>query len=58
MSTPAEIVTPSLLKGWQVNREASDKSDRGTVLVVGGARRSPEPRSLPGVLRCGWVRDG
>ncbi|WAP52406.1 NAD(P)H-hydrate dehydratase [Arthrobacter sp. ATA002] len=58
MSTPAEIVTPSLLKGWQVNREASDKSDRGTVLVVGGARRSPGAALLAGraALRVGAGR--
>ncbi|WP_461169436.1 NAD(P)H-hydrate dehydratase [Arthrobacter sp. Z1-15] len=55
MSTPAEIVTPALLKNWQVNRDASDKSDRGTVLVVGGARRSPGAALLAGraALRVG-----
>lgn len=58
MSTPAEPVTPALLKGWQVNREASDKSDRGNVLVVGGARRSPGAAMLTGraALRVGAGR--
>lgn len=58
MSTPAEAVTPALLKGWQVNRDAADKSDRGTVLVVGGARRSPGAAMLTGraALRVGAGR--
>lgn len=58
MSTPAEPVTPALLKGWQVNREASGKSDRGNVLVVGGARRSPGAAMLTGraALRVGAGR--
>ncbi|WP_104160304.1 NAD(P)H-hydrate dehydratase [Arthrobacter sp. ZGTC212] len=61
MSTPAEpvtAVTPALLKGWQVNREAADKSDRGNVLVVGGARRSPGAAMLTGraALRVGAGR--
>ncbi|MBP3042587.1 NAD(P)H-hydrate dehydratase [Arthrobacter jiangjiafuii] len=58
MSTPAEAITPALLKAWQVNREASDKSDRGTVVVVGGARRSPGAAMLTGraALRVGAGR--
>lgn len=58
MSSPAEPVTPALLKGWQVNRDAADKSDRGTVLVVGGARRSPGAAMLTGraALRVGAGR--
>lgn len=58
MSTPAEVVTPALLKNWQVNREASDKSDRGNVLVVGGARRTPGAALLAGrtALRVGAGR--
>ncbi|MET4058817.1 ADP-dependent NAD(P)H-hydrate dehydratase [Arthrobacter sp. UYP6] len=58
MSTPAEPVTPALLKGWQVSREAADKSDRGTVLVIGGARRSPGAAILTGraALRVGAGR--
>lgn len=58
MSTPAEAITPALLKGWQVNREASDKSDRGTVVVIGGARRSPGAAMLAGraALRVGAGR--
>ena len=58
MSTPAETVTPALLKKWQVNRDATDKSDRGTVLVIGGARRSPGAALLAGraALRVGAGR--
>ncbi|MDK1359920.1 NAD(P)H-hydrate dehydratase [Arthrobacter sp. zg-Y1219] len=58
MSSPAEVVTPALLKNWQVNRDAADKSDRGTVLVVGGARFSPGAAMLAGraALRVGAGR--
>lgn len=58
MSSPAEAVTPALLRSWQVSRDAADKSDRGTVLVVGGARRSPGAAMLTGraALRVGAGR--
>jgi hydroxyethylthiazole kinase-like uncharacterized protein yjeF len=58
MSTRAEPVTPALLRGWQLSAEADGKDDRGTVLVVGGARRTPGAAILTGLaaLRAGAGR--
>ncbi|MCC3281358.1 NAD(P)H-hydrate dehydratase [Arthrobacter caoxuetaonis] len=58
MSTPAELLTPALLRSWQVSRDAEGKDDRGTVLVVGGARRTPGAAILTGrtALRAGAGR--
>lgn len=58
MSTRAELVTPNLLRGWQLSTEAGGKDDRGTVLVVGGARRTPGAAMLTGLaaLRVGAGR--
>ena len=58
MSTRAELVTPALLRSWQVSRDAEGKDDRGTVLVVGGARRTPGAAILTGrtALRAGAGR--
>ncbi|MCC3290109.1 MULTISPECIES: NAD(P)H-hydrate dehydratase [unclassified Arthrobacter] len=57
-STPAELVTPALLRGWRLSTEASGKEDRGTVLVVGGARSTPGAVMLTGLagLRVGAGR--
>ncbi|MCC9144753.1 MULTISPECIES: NAD(P)H-hydrate dehydratase [unclassified Arthrobacter] len=57
-STPAELVTPALLRGWRLSTEASGKEDRGTVLVIGGARRTPGAVMLTGLagLRVGAGR--
>lgn len=58
MSTRTEIVTPSLLRGWQLSHRAADKNERGTVLVIGGARRTPGAAMLAGLaaLRSGAGR--
>jgi ADP-dependent NAD(P)H-hydrate dehydratase len=58
MSTQPELVTPALLRGWNLSQEASSKEDRGTVLVIGGARRTPGAAMLTGLaaLRVGAGR--
>lgn len=58
MSTHAEPVTPALLRGWPLSTEAAGKDDRGTVLVVGGSRRTPGAAMLTGLaaLRTGAGR--
>jgi ADP-dependent NAD(P)H-hydrate dehydratase len=58
MSTRAEPVTPALLRSWPLSNEAGGKDDRGTVLVVGGARRTPGAAMLTGLaaLRAGAGR--
>jgi ADP-dependent NAD(P)H-hydrate dehydratase len=58
MSTRAEPVTPALLRSWPLSNEADGKDDRGTVLVVGGARRTPGAAMLTGLaaLRAGAGR--
>ncbi|WP_326831480.1 ADP-dependent NAD(P)H-hydrate dehydratase [Arthrobacter sp. BL-252-APC-1A] len=58
MSIRAELVTPALLRGWPVSRDAEGKDDRGTVLVIGGARRTPGAAILAGrtALRAGAGR--
>lgn len=58
MSTRAELITPALLRTWQVPRDAEGKDDRGTVLVIGGARRTPGAALLSGrtALRAGAGR--
>lgn len=57
---PAEQVTPELLRGWPLPEPADDgdKHDRGTVLVVGGARATPGAVLLTGLgaLRAGAGR--
>ncbi|HYJ76708.1 MAG TPA: NAD(P)H-hydrate dehydratase [Kineosporiaceae bacterium] len=54
----AEIVTPALLRGWPLPPPGEDKGDRGTVLVVGGAARTPGAAMLAGLaaLRAGAGR--
>lgn len=58
MSTPAELVTPTLLRGWPLPGGGSGKDDRGSVLVIGGARMTPGAALLSGVaaLRAGAGR--
>lgn len=58
MSNPAELVTPTLLRDWPLPGGGSGKDDRGTVLVVGGARPTPGAALLSGVaaLRSGAGR--
>ena len=57
-STPAEHVTPALLRGWQLSTDTSGKGERGTVLVIGGERRTPGAVMLTGLagLRVGAGR--
>ncbi|HET8879139.1 MAG TPA: NAD(P)H-hydrate dehydratase [Arthrobacter sp.] len=61
MSTRAETpvpLTPTLLRGWPLPGGGSGKADRGSVLVVGGARKTPGAALLAGVaaLRSGAGR--
>jgi hydroxyethylthiazole kinase-like uncharacterized protein yjeF len=62
MSTPrrpaAEPVTPTLLRGWPLPGGGSGKDDRGSVLVIGGARKTPGAALLAGTaaLRAGAGR--
>jgi ADP-dependent NAD(P)H-hydrate dehydratase len=52
---PAQVVTPALLRGWPLPPPGEDKRDRGSVLVVGGAVRTPGAALLAGLaaLRAG-----
>lgn len=63
MSAPVEPappvqITPTLLRGWPLPGGGSSKNDRGSVLVVGGARKTPGAALLAGVaaLRSGAGR--
>jgi hydroxyethylthiazole kinase-like uncharacterized protein yjeF len=58
MSSRAEIITPNLLRGWDLPSGAASKSDRGRFVLVGGARRAPGAAALAGVaaLRVGAGR--
>ncbi|KIS29240.1 carbohydrate kinase [Arthrobacter sp. SPG23] len=62
MSTPrrpaAEPVTPTLLRDWPLPGGGSGKDDRGSVLVIGGARKTPGAALLAGTaaLRAGAGR--
>jgi hydroxyethylthiazole kinase-like uncharacterized protein yjeF len=55
---PAEKVTPELLQRWPLPRGGESKRDRGSVLVVGGSRKSPGAALLAGraALRSGAGR--
>jgi hydroxyethylthiazole kinase-like uncharacterized protein yjeF len=55
-STPA--LTPALLRAWPLPDRDGAKDDRGGVLVVGGARRTPGAAALTGItaLRIGAGR--
>ena len=52
------VVTPNLLRDWALPEAGDSKYGRGTVLVVGGARRSPGATMLSGLaaLRVGAGR--
>src|SRR5918912_3825479 len=52
---PARVVTPALLRDWPLPPPGEDKRDRGSVLVVGGAARTPGAVLLAGLaaLRAG-----
>ncbi|WP_186467046.1 NAD(P)H-hydrate dehydratase [Arthrobacter sp. UKPF54-2] len=56
--SPAVQLTPTLLRGWPLPGGGSSKDDRGSVLVVGGARKTPGAALLAGVaaLRSGAGR--
>lgn len=63
MSTPSEsrrpeLVTPTLLRNWPLPGGGSSKEDRGSVLVIGGARKTPGAALLAGLaaLRAGAGR--
>ncbi|MET1063926.1 MAG: NAD(P)H-hydrate dehydratase [Arthrobacter sp.] len=53
-----EAVTPTLLRNWPLPGGGSGKDDRGSVLVIGGARMTPGAALLAGVaaLRSGAGR--
>ena len=53
-----EAVTPTLLRAWPLPGGGSGKDDRGSVLVIGGARMTPGAALLAGVaaLRSGAGR--
>ena len=53
-----EPVTPTLLRDWPLPAGGSGKDDRGSVLVIGGARMTPGAALLAGVaaLRSGAGR--
>ncbi|WP_166872144.1 NAD(P)H-hydrate dehydratase [Salinibacterium sp. ZJ450] len=58
MSSRAEIITPTLLREWDLPSGAASKYDRGQFLLVGGARRAPGAAALAGLaaLRVGAGR--
>ncbi|MGO4230089.1 NAD(P)H-hydrate dehydratase [Arthrobacter sp. YAF34] len=55
---PATPVTPTLLRSWQLPGPGSGKDERGSVLVIGGARKTPGATLLAGTaaLRAGAGR--
>lgn len=55
MSVTGEEVTPSLLRDWRLETAEGSKHERGRVLVIGGARRTPGAVRLAGeaALRVG-----
>jgi len=57
-SSSTTVVTAALLRGWPLPPPGDDKHSRGSVLVVGGAARSPGAVLLAGVaaLRAGAGR--
>lgn len=58
MPAPSETVTPALLRAWPLPQPSGSKTSRGTVLVIGGAQRSPGAAQLAGraALRVGAGR--
>lgn len=55
MSARVEEVTPSLLREWRLETTEGSKHERGRVIVIGGARRTPGAVRLAGeaALRVG-----
>ncbi|AEI12069.1 NAD(P)H-hydrate dehydratase [Cellulomonas gilvus] len=55
---PGVAITPALLRTWALPDRTGDKDDRGGVLVIGGARRTPGAALLAGLaaLRVGAGR--
>src|SRR5438067_68895 len=55
MPPAEEILTPTALRRWPLPIPDGDKSSRGRVLVIGGARTSPGAAMLAGLaaLRVG-----
>jgi ADP-dependent NAD(P)H-hydrate dehydratase len=58
MSSRADLITPAYLREWRLPAPGTSKYDRGQVLVVGGARKTPGAALLAGVsaLRVGAGR--
>jgi len=58
MSSRAEPITPAFLREWRLPAPGTSKYDRGQVLIVGGARKTPGAALLAGVsaLRVGAGR--
>jgi len=60
MSTPPDsvVITPDLLRDWPLPAGARSKYDRGQIVVIGGARKSPGAALLAGTaaLRVGAGR--
>lgn len=58
MPSRSEVLTPSLLRRWELPSGAGSKNDRGRILIIGGARRSPGAAMLAGLaaLRVGAGR--
>ncbi|WP_182113882.1 MULTISPECIES: NAD(P)H-hydrate dehydratase [unclassified Actinotalea] len=54
----SEPITPATLRAWPLPRDAGSKDERGSVLVVGGARETPGAAMLAGIaaLRVGAGR--
>jgi ADP-dependent NAD(P)H-hydrate dehydratase len=55
MTAAAEDVTPTLLRGWRLAGGEGSKHERGRIVVVGGARKTPGAVRLAGAaaLRVG-----
>jgi ADP-dependent NAD(P)H-hydrate dehydratase len=58
MPSRTEALTPTRLRNWELPSGAGSKNDRGRILIIGGARRSPGAAMLAGLaaLRVGAGR--
>jgi hydroxyethylthiazole kinase-like uncharacterized protein yjeF len=58
MSSRVDLITPAFLREWRLPAPGTSKYDRGQVLIVGGARKTPGAALLAGVsaLRVGAGR--
>lgn len=58
MSSRTDALTPTILRNWALPSGAGSKNDRGRILIIGGARRSPGAAMLAGLaaLRVGAGR--